>query len=613
MPREVEELVKDFENFLSVTQDARNESETDRDYEDHKQWTEEEVAVLEGRNQAPVVINRIKVKVNLLQGVQKQTRTDPRALPRTPEHEDAADAATDSLRFVADNTDVQQTSSDVFRGEIVWGYAGAIVEVEEKDQDFSVTIERIASDRFYFDPHSRRKDFKDAKFLGIVIWMDQDEAISTFPKAAEAIEDLLNTVTDSVDGSTFEDKPTWIDRARKRIRVCQHYYKENDTWMLAYFSGTLFLIDPQESPYLDEFGEPDCPIEAQTAYIDRDNNRYGEVRGYRWIQDEINHRRSKLLHNLSVRQTMGDQGIDVNHVKTELAQANGHVVVPTGLNFQILDNSDQTRGQFDLYQESKAEIDTVGANAALSGTPEQSMSGRAIQALQQGGIAELAGLYDGHKHWEKRIYRQAWNRIKQFWTAEKWIRVTDDESNLRWVGLNQPVTLGERLQEAAQQGDPRAQAALQRLIDDPRLNEVIDTQNDVAQLQVDIILSDSPDFVTLRQEQFETMSQLAQAYGPEAVPFDVMLELSDLPHRDEVMQMLRGEGEEADPQQQAAQAELIAMEAQRNNEAKDVALAQAKADVAATVAKTDKDAADARAQNLESDVVESELSRLING
>ena len=33
-----------------------------------------------------------------------------------------------------------------------------------------------------------------------------------------------------------------------------------------------------------------------------------------------------------------------------------------------------------------------------------------------------------------RLHEATWLRIRQFWTSEKWIRVTDDEKNTRWVG-----------------------------------------------------------------------------------------------------------------------------------------------------------------------------------
>lgn len=598
---DVQKLARQFENFLDVTESTRDLAGRDQDYVDHKQWSDEEVTKLEARGQAPVVINRIKTKVNLLNGVQRQRRTDPKALPRTPRDEDGADAVTDAVRFVADNVDLHQTSSEVFDDMLVC-YGAAIVEVGEDNGELEIQVNRIAWDRFYYDPHSREKDFSDAKFMGIVIWMDADDVETEFKKSAEEVQALLEGTTDTVDGSTYDDKPTWIDTKRRRIRVCQHYFKEKGVWMVSYFTKQTFLIEPKKSNYVDEFGNPDCPIEAQSLYVDRDNNRYGEIRAYIWIQDEINHRRSKLLYQLSVRQTLGEAGAvdDEGQMKRELAKPDGHVKINPNKRFEVLDTNDMSQGQFLLYQESKGEIDSIGANAALSGEPDSNLSGRAIQSLQQGGMAELGAIYDAHDAWERRIYRQIWNRIKQFWDSERWIRITDDEDNLKWVGLNQPITKGQMLQEQAEQGNADAQALLQEFIDDPRLNEVETIKNNVKEMDVDFVLSASPDYAVLRQEQFETLSRLAEVYGPEFVPFEVMLDLSDMSHKDEVKEKLKGD---VDPEQQQAQAQLAAQQAKLEQDFR-------ASEVAVNKARAIKDTMDAEAQQLENEAVKKGLVAL---
>jgi hypothetical protein len=611
-----------FESFMDETQDARDLAARDRDYVDHIQWTDEEIATLEARNQAPVVINRLKVKMNFLTGAERNGRSDPRALPRTPQHEDSADAVTDGLRFVADNVDFDQVASACFEDKLSWGTEAAAVEVEQlPNGEFEIRIPRIEQDRFYYDPYSRQKDFSDAKFMGISVWMDADDAVDKFvtgrgKKAditAEQINALIDTNGGRVDGSTHDDQPAWVEKNRKRIRVNQHYYLEGGKWMLAYFCNETWIIKPQPSPYVDEFGEPECPIEAQSAYITRENERYGEARSYIWVQDEINHRRSKALHQLSVRQTIGDKGAvdDINQAKQELAKANGHVELNVpGARFEILENPDLTQGQLTLYQDAKNEIDSIGANSALSGEPDSgSLSGRAIQALQQGGLTELGLLFDGHRAWKRRIYRQIWNRIKQYWDAEKWVRVTDSEDNLRWVGLNQPVTKGELLREQAEAGSAEAQEILQAMlaIQDPALNEVVEVRNDVAEIDVDIIVTESPDSVTIQQEQFEELVQLAQSYGAEKVPFEVMLSLSSIRNKDEIKEMLEGKDDPPTPE------EAEAMQAQQEftQRAAEAEVGGKEADAEAKLAKARKDQADAEAQEIENAVVKAQIQGAI--
>ena len=564
---ELKTLIDQFETFLDATDEARADSELCRDYKDHKQWTDDEVAALKARGQAPIVNNRIAPKVKFMVGEQQRRRRKPKAYPRTPEHGETADAVTDALRYVTDNNDFKHISSDVFENQVVEGYGGVIIEVENNNGEIEIKHNYIPWDRYYYDPHSRRRDFADKKFDGIVLWLDKEDAEEMFKDKAEEIDTLFGISSDRTEESTFEDKPLWIDRKRKRLKVCQHYFIHKGEWHVAYFTENAFLIDPKPSPYVDEFGKPQNPIEAQSAFIDRDNNRYSEVKGYIDLQNEINHRHSKYLHLLSARQTWSSQGSggkDITKLKHELSKPNGHLEFEFGKlgeDFGILPTNDMAQGQFNLLQEAKGEIDAISVNAALSGTEERNMSGRALIAKQQGGLTELGPIYDGHRSWELRVYRQTWNRVKQYWDKQKWIRVTDDEDDLKWVGLNQPMTYAEVLQEKLEDEEttPDMQQQYMMLLQsgDPRLNQQAEVRNYMPEIDVDIIIEDGEDSITVQQEQFDTLAQLAQVYGPEAVPFEVMLELSQLTQKERVKDMLNKGKISPEQQAQAQEANEI--------------------------------------------------------
>ncbi|MCZ2913348.1 hypothetical protein NYY64_19150, partial [Acinetobacter baumannii] len=94
----------------------------------------------------------------------------------------------------------------------------------------------------------------------------------------------------------------------------------------------------------------------------RENNRYGEVRSMISLQDEINKRRSKALHLLSVRQTYGNKKAiqDTQKAKQELAKPDGHVDINAdaqfGQDFGIIPTGDLAQGQIALMQQATAEM-----------------------------------------------------------------------------------------------------------------------------------------------------------------------------------------------------------------------------------------------------------------
>jgi hypothetical protein len=104
MEDRVASLVQMFEEAEDATREARKLAERDRDYYDGKQWTADETSALEKRKQPVVTYNRIQRKVDYLSGLEKQQRKDPKGFPRTPKDEKAADAATDAIRYVCDDT-----------------------------------------------------------------------------------------------------------------------------------------------------------------------------------------------------------------------------------------------------------------------------------------------------------------------------------------------------------------------------------------------------------------------------------------------------------------------------------------------------------------------------
>ncbi|WP_417216584.1 hypothetical protein [Alcanivorax sp.] len=598
----VEQLKKQFGEFEDTTAESRALSEKCRDYRDLKCYTGDQLTELQRRKQAPLVVPKIAEKVDFLVGMELQQRSDPRALPRTQEHEESADAVTDALRYVADNNEFDQTASDVFeQAMLVEGYAGAIIEPKlvmdpvKREERVEIQVNFVPFDRVYFDPASRRRDFKDAMYVGLVAWMDFDEAKQRYPKKADDIGSLQDQCAGT---DTFEDKPKWLDKGRRRIKVCQHYFKQEGVWHVAHFTDGLFLMDAKPSPLEDEAGQPECPIELVHGYITRDNERYGLVNSLLGLQDEINHRRSKSLHMLSTKQLHFEQGALSNPRKTadELKKPDGAVEFPAGTlaegRAQVHSNMELATGQAQLLQDAKQEMDQRGATSLIQDMSSGDLSGSAITRIQKMGTMQMGRLFDAHRNWKKRVYRQVWNRVKQFWDEERWIRVTDDEDKPKWTGLNVPVTVGEALKEQAEQGDQRAQMALQQMVamQDPRLNQVHTMRNNVAEMDMDIIMAEAPDTLNIQQEQFETMAELAKMYGPEKVPFETMLELSSLYGKDAIKEKLAGDPQQAQmlAQMQQMQQQIQQMAVQLDMAEKQAKIEKTKADTAKTMAETEQ-------------------------
>jgi hypothetical protein len=158
------------------------------------------------------------------------------------------------------------------------------------------------------------------------------------------------------------------------------------------------------------------------------------------------------------------------------------------------------QGQIAFLEDAKNEIENYGFNPALMGQGVDKLSGRAMQIQQQSGIAELGPYLLAYKGWKLRVYRAIWFAVQQHWTAERWIRVTDDDDVAQFFSINQVGI------------DPAT--GLPTII------------NALGSLDVDIIIDEGPDTINMQQDAYDTLSIMAQK--GQQVPPQLLLELSPL-------------------------------------------------------------------------------------
>lgn len=545
----VEDLVSMFEAAEEGSYEARKLAERDRDYHDGKQLSDEEIKALKKRGQPPYIDNRIKTKIDYLVGLEKQQRINPKALPRTPVHEYDADAATQALVYVADRENFDYKRSAVWRNLVIegaGGYSVTVVPSKKHQGEHDIKLTRVAWDRMFVDPHSAEPDYSDAGYLGTVTWMDYSDALAMYPDGEEALSETMASVTAS---DTYDDKPKynlWADKKQRRVRIVEIWVKRGEEWFFAEFTkGGILKAGP--SPYRTDSDESDCGLFFQSAYVDRDNNRFGLVREFISPQDAINKRGSKATHLLNTAQIVVKKGMfsDVERLRREAARPDGVIEVPDvggplTESFQFNTRSDLAMAHVQMMQDAKNSIDLKGPNATAMGDKAQgssAASGKAIIASQQGGMVSLGDLLDNLRHLDLRVFRAIWNRIRQYWTAEKWIRVTDDERNIKWVGINVDPS---RVQMAS----PEQQQMIAGVI------------GNVAELDCDIEIAESPDSVVPALEQFEALVNLKQFDVNNELPFKALVMAApNLKNRDKVLQEMeeREKAAQANPMQQAQQ------------------------------------------------------------
>jgi hypothetical protein len=143
------------------------------------------------------VFNRFRKAINGTLGVLEGGQSDPRAYGRNPGvDEDAADVVTKTLRFAADLNDFADLRLESAYDYLVPGVCAALVEVDEMRRP---RLTQIQWEEFFYDPRSSKKDFSDARYIGIAKWMYADQVSALYPDKKSKIEDTVSWPVDGRD------------------------------------------------------------------------------------------------------------------------------------------------------------------------------------------------------------------------------------------------------------------------------------------------------------------------------------------------------------------------------------------------------------------------------
>ena len=497
-------LRRQYNDYASAKDAEAREMVDSRHYYHGDQWTREEIETLRRRKQPVVTSNRIVRKIDAVVGLVERLRQDPKAYPRTPQHDEGAELATATIRFVLDNNDWKSKSSRVARAGGIDGVAGIEYDLVPGDEgDPSLEMHIAYGDGFFYDPRSFDEGFTDARYLGVAKWVDIELAKELVPSKADEIDVMMETGSDLTTINDNDRERNWINTTERKCRLVDHWYIQGGKWKWCLYIGFLKLMEGV-SPFIDERGKTFPRYRMFSANVDHDGDRYGFVRNLKSPQDEVNHRRSKALHLLNNRRVISEKGAvdDIEVARREWSKPDGWVETNPGLKMEPDQSTNNDfKGQLEMLQEAKNEIENFGPNPALIGQGLEDSSGRAIQLLQQAGIAELGPYLSAYKNWKIRVYRDIWNIIQRYWTSQRWIRVTDDQNVAQFFQIN-------KLQ-VDQYGRPAI-------------------VNNVGSLDVDIIIDEGPDAVNMQGDSMMVLQSLGPQFA-QNFP-DIAIELSPLPN-----------------------------------------------------------------------------------
>ena len=416
---------------------------------------------------------------------------------------------------------------------------------DQQQPDYDVIFGPVDNDGFFYDPRSFKHDFSDARYLGMGKYVDEELMTELLP----GMEDDIKAACDSsLELTINSDRDTRWFQANgdfKQVRLVDIWYKSKGGWKWALFTGSKILMQGT-SPFTDENGKAVLQVpDVFGASVDHDGDRYGFVRNLQSPQDEVNQRRSKGLHELNNRRIIATKAAvadtNVETLRLEAARADGIVLVNTALDDIALTmppSRPRSWANWNSCATPRRRSKTSGRMQRLRAAGARAHPAAPLRCLQQAGIAELGPYMTNLRSVGKSGF------IARCSMPPRAIGSMN-------AGSGSPTRRANRNSCRSMRRCPGPMACRRR-----------STRS--ASLDVDIILDEGPDTITLMQDTYDAISQALPAVAPMLSPaaskavMDVLIETSPLPA--DVKKRFRDAGaqeqQQPDPKQAEAQAKL---------------------------------------------------------
>src|SRR6185295_4538600 len=254
----LEKCIQAYTTYLDNKTLEIQEQQNARRYRHGSQWTSDQIKTFNDRRQPVVTYNKIGRKIDGIVGLVERLKQDPKAYPRTPQHQQGADLATAVLRFIMDRNKWNEVGPIIAEAAAIDGLAGIELDLKampatEQTQpqqgqpppqqpDYDVMFSPVDNDGFFYDPRSFKHDFSDARYMGIGKYVDEEQLIELLPGMEDDIKAACDSSGELTSNSDKDAKWFQANGDFKQVRLVDVWYKSKGGWRWTLFTGSKILM-----------------------------------------------------------------------------------------------------------------------------------------------------------------------------------------------------------------------------------------------------------------------------------------------------------------------------------------------------------------------------------
>jgi len=378
---------------------------------------------MERRGQPTIINNLIAPTINGVLGMEAKTRTDWQVRADDDEGALMNEFLNEKLNEAARLTNADRAISDAFAKQVKLG--AGFAEVRRNDDPFAdpYLVDELDYQHVHWDWKSTRPDLRDARYMVIERWFDEDQAELVHPKAKKLLRASLTgypfdepSNNDDVNGYDSDlvagwqqQKVTrltpeqWVDGSRRHCRFFDIYYRKPARGQVMESpDGMRTLFNPHNPMHIElakggfvtvrtciyqrmhravfmgphllhdgfsPYPHDQFPVVPFFGYREgRSRIPYGLIRGMLGPQDEVNFRRSMLTWLLKARRVIMDDdatNMTPRELHEQVARVDGVIKLnPERKNrdssaFSIQNEINIAAQQFNVMKDSEQQLQSV--------------------------------------------------------------------------------------------------------------------------------------------------------------------------------------------------------------------------------------------------------------
>lgn len=529
----------------------------------NEQWDEADLSMLREQRRPALTINKILAPVLFMGGVQRQQRTETKVIGFEPGDAENAELMQGLVKWVETQSRLPEEDSRVFLDKVITGLGFWKVNVDfDENPEGDITVGRLSPLAVFTDPNWFDNGWKASRYVMHALWRELEELVAEYPEHEETIRsqygEWLGAGTGDGFGTriapaqssgeelgdSFSSRRMFWDAETQRARVLEIWYSERINTKVAYDTATGTVLDDEEDVAMAEqalqiqpelqqrlqvltrpvkrirvakllgdvllcddpspFDEPQFPIFPAVGHLFW-GHPFGMVEPMKDPQREINRRRSSVIEIVRRMPHAGWLNRKSGGAKTEdlekFAQGSGFVINFESEPPQQAKAPDLPQTLVYLERANADEVRSiVNINAEMTGmTTQRTVSGRAIEARQRGGLTVQEPLLESFDHEKENLTLFLIPVIQQYISVPRGVRILG--------ALAQRMPMNPAAQMGQQQEPIALAAALSRAFD----------------TKFDVVVKSQPWHPSIQAEKWDTLVELAQNFGS-AIPPEVMVE-----------------------------------------------------------------------------------------